>query len=152
VRKEKKDKLFFLFFSNKQTMNKMPPTSGVVAPVPLTASNPLATHLRDLYQMQAGSNPMHPGFGGGMPSSAGHLSALSAISMQHRQLLELHQRYLTASRLAAAAASAGGQGPPNGSGHPPPLTSMSAHSPSIIPPSRIQSSNSSGKITFDKCS
>ncbi len=131
-------------------MNKMPPTSGVVAPVPLSPSNPLASHLRDLYQMQVGSNPMHPGFG--MPSSAGHLSALSAISMQHRQLLELHQRYLTASRLAAAAASAGNSGsgmghqhsPGPGHGPPPPLTSISSH-PSILPPSRIQNSNSNGK-------
>ena len=136
-------------------MNKMPPTSGVVAPVPLSASNPLASHLRDLYQMQVGSNPMHPGFGAGLSSSAGHLSALSAISMQHRQLLELHQRYLTASRLAAAAASAGNTG--NGMGHqhspgavhgpPPPLNSIASH-PSILPPSRIQNSNSNGKTHY----
>ena len=133
-------------------MNKMPPTSGVVAPVPLSPSNPLASHLRDLYQMQIGSGPMHPGFGAGLPSSTGHLSALSAISMQHRQLLELHQRYLIANRLTAAVASAGNTGsgmghqhsPGAGHGPPPPLTSISSH-PSILPPSRIQSSNSNGK-------
>ena len=138
----------------------MPPTSGVVAPVPLTPSSSLASHLRDLYQMQA--TPMHPGFGGGLPTSANHLSALSAISLQHRQLLELHQRYVTASRLAAAAASAGNNGVGNGLGlqsggvgaPPPPLSSISSHNhagpPSIIPPSRIQSSTTSGKFILLK--
>ena len=134
-------------------MNKMPTTSGVVAPVPLNPTNTLATHLRDLYQLQAGSNHMNHGFGASMAPSASHLSALSAISLQHRQLLELHQRYLTASRLAAAAASAGSNGigvgvPPGGAGPPPPLTSISSHGPTIIPPSRIQAANQSGKIHF----
>ena len=150
---EKNIVAFFAFrLENRtRTMNKMPTTSGVVAPVPLNPTNSLATHLRDLYQLQAGSGHMPPGFSAAMPPSAGHLSALSALSLQHRQLLELQQRYLTASRLAAVAASAGsngigvhqaGGGPP-----PPPLTSISAHQPSIIPPSRIQNSTSAGKST-----
>ena len=58
-----------------------------------------------------------PGTGPGTPPP------LSALSVQHRQLLELQQRYLAASRIATAAAA--------GHAHVPPS------SPNIIPPSRV---------------
>lgn len=85
----------------------MPPL--VAAPVPIppsSASSMMASHLTD------------PNFGG--------------LSAQHRQLLELQQRYLAASRLAVLGGAASAPPPSVGHHHHlPPST------PSIIPPSRV---------------
>ena len=101
-------------------MSKMPPL--VAAPVPIPPSNSaLASHLTDIY----GGHAHHPAsHGGGMPP-------FSALSVQHRQLLELQQRYLAASRLAALGGASGGATPPHGPHVVPPST------PNIIPPSRV---------------
>ncbi|TRY74093.1 hypothetical protein TCAL_02584, partial [Tigriopus californicus] len=99
-------------------MSKMPPI--VAAPIPLPASSTssnFAAHLRDMYSggsgMGLGPNPAHPDL-------ASQLSTLSALSAQHRQLMELQQRYLNASRM-------NGGGPPMP--HPP------NQGPTILPPS-----------------
>ena len=91
-------------------MNKMPPL--VAAPVPLPPSS-----LADIYATPLATPP--------------NLSV-----HQHRQLLELQQRYLAASRLAALGGVQGqnGAAPP----HIPPS------SPSIIPPSRVGNGVSPG--------
>eukprot|EP00094_Tigriopus_californicus_P002674 TCALIF_02584-PA protein Name:"Similar to pax6a Paired box protein Pax-6 (Danio rerio)" AED:0.17 eAED:0.18 QI:0/0/0/1/0/0/3/0/478 len=96
----------------------MPPI--VAAPIPLPASSTssnFAAHLRDMYSggsgMGLGPNPAHPDL-------ASQLSTLSALSAQHRQLMELQQRYLNASRM-------NGGGPPMP--HPP------NQGPTILPPS-----------------
>ena len=146
----------------------MPPSAIMAAPIPIppsSSSAALAAHLRDVYghhmQPPASSStaspssspstspitstsgiqhpiPTHPHLLGGHP----HLSALSAFSVQQRQLLELHQRYVTASRLAAAAAASGTALPPTlaGAGVSPGASPLGPTTPSvtsIIPPSRI---------------
>ena len=83
----------------------MPPL--VAAPVPVPPST-ASLALSEIY---------------GAPPPVGATPPLSALSIQHRQLLELQQRYLAASRLAAMNNGA--------SGHVPPTT------PNIIPPSRV---------------
>ncbi len=92
-------------------MSKMPP--ALAAPIPLPAvaataaqnlpTNPasFASHIRDLYSAAAAAaSGTSSGGGGGGEHLAAQLSAISAFT-QHRQLLELQQRYLAASRLVA---------------------------------------------------
>ena len=91
-------------------MSKMPPL--VAAPVPLppsTSSLALASHLNDLYAT---------------PLSPAATPPLSALSMQHRQLLELQQRYLAASRLAVLGTASG------------PAPALPPSTPNILPPSQ----------------
>lgn len=120
-------------------MNKMPPL--VAAPVPLPPSSS-SVALADIYAT-------HFTQGGGAPATP---PSLSAMSVQHRQLLELQQRYIAASRLAVLGGGAAGSNTGHAHAHHhhhvvPPTT------PNIIPPSRVNnglspasgSSNGSGR-------
>lgn len=107
-------------------MNKMPPL--VAAPVPLPPSSS-SVALADIYATHFTS-------GGGAVTPP---SLSAAMSVQHRQLLELQQRYLAASRLAVlggggggASAATAGHAPHHHHHHVVPPTT-----PNIIPPSRV---------------
>ena len=105
----------------------MPPLVAAPVPVPPSSTSvALAAQLRDLYAT---------------PPQTATPPQLSLLSAQHRQLLELQQRYMAASRLAALG---GGAGPHPHSGHAsshhphmPPVPPASAQQPNILPPSRV---------------
>ena len=110
--------------SGQVSMNKMPPLVAAPVPVPPSSSSlALAAQIRDLYATPTTSL--------GTPTSPhAQLSQLTALSAQHRQLLEF-QRYMAASRLAAHNVNpliATPTGPPS-------------VTPSIIPPSRVNGSS-----------
>jgi hypothetical protein len=103
----------------------------VAAPVPIppsTSSVALAAHLRDLY-----GTPMGPA----TPPGSGLSPQLTALSVQHRQLLELQHRYVAASRLAAMGGPALGGHHHHHHHHGAPPPSAMPPTPNIIPPSRI---------------
>ena len=105
----------------------MPPLVAAPVPIPPSSSSmALASHLTDIYSHTP------PPIGAGQLPNATPLSGQlpNALSVQHRQLLELQQRYLAASRLAAMQGAAGATPPGVAHGVPP-------STPSIIPPSRV---------------
>ena len=121
-------------------MNKMPPLVAAPVPVPPSSSS-IVAQLRDIYATPGGggigaaaSIPTHHHHHHAHPLSH-HLPGLSA---QHRQLLELQQRYMAASRIAALGGSAGGSHHATPT-HPhiPPSAVTGTPTPNIIPPSRV---------------
>ena len=105
--------------------------SPVTIHSPVTMATPpiglFADHLKELYAQMGVA-----GMGGmGVPSPlASQLSALSALSLQQRQILELQQRYLSASRLPHA------HTPPTQLATPPTVaTTTPVVTPTVIPPS-----------------
>ena len=115
-------------------MNKMPPLVAAPVPVPPSSSS-IVAQLRDIYAT--------PGGGGGIGAAA-HIPThhhhhplthhLPGLSAQHRQLLELQQRYMAASRIAALGGS-GSHAPTHP--HIPPSAVAGTPTPNIIPPSRV---------------
>lgn len=118
----------------------MPPMVAAPVPIPPSSTSNFASHLRGLYAAASGSGaptPMMltPPTSGDLTSQ---LTTLSALSAHHRQLMELQQRYLAASRLA-------GNGPSTGMGPTPIPPPISPSGPSVIPPSaRISAAQNNG--------
>lgn len=116
-----------MFDNTSITMSKMPPMIAAPVPIPPSSSASFASHLRELYAAASGGNP------GAMPPAApptapsdltSQLTQLSALSAQHRQLMELQQRYLAATRLG-------------GNGVPPALVPTGIPSPSSSSPHQL---------------
>ena len=125
------------------TMSKMPPMIAAPVPIPPSSSASFASHLRELYAAASGSSgsssvPM-PQPSASSSDLTSQLTQLSALSAQHRQLMELQQRYLAATRLA-------------GNGVPPVLVPTAIPSPSssatthqLVPPSdKISAAQNNG--------